>query len=130
MPSGYRGVRRARGRLEELVRAVCDLADQGKLPLGEDEYLTPNRLADEIARRFPGSGKRPSPGGLAELLKRWREVGYIETREEPLAFVTYTPEAFSKGLAQLKAEWRAERALVSLGRDLRGEAPTGPSEAA
>ena len=97
-------VRRARGRLEDLVRVICDQVSMGTLKLAEGEYLTPHRLAVEIAARYPGSGSRPSTGGLADTLKRWRDVGFAEVRDNPLAFVDFTPEAFTKGLAQLKAE--------------------------
>lgn len=102
-------VRRARGRLEDLVREVCDLIVTDGVDLPEAQLWTPHRLAAMIKERYPASGVDPSTGAITDTLKRWRDLGFADVNDGPLNFVGYTDEGRSKGLTQLKDESRARR---------------------
>lgn len=125
-------VRRARGMLEDLVREVCDLIAEGKLVLDdEDARWTPHRLAREIGQRYPGSGVAPSTGAIADNLKRWRDLGFAEVTEDPLAFVDYTDAARSEGLTALKEQARQRRSAARAEeRRARKDAETAAAVAA
>lgn len=102
--------RRARGRLEDLVRDVCDQIVVGGVTLPEGAvHWTPHRLAAAVKERFPGSGVEPSTGAISDTLKRWRGVGFAEVDDDPLAFVDYTDAGREKGLSVLKEESRNAR---------------------
>lgn len=102
-------IRRARGRLEDLVREVCDQIVTGAIELPEELPWTPHRLAAQIKERYPASGVDPSTGAIADNLKRWAGLGFAVVEESPLAFVAYTDEGREKGLAVLKQEARERR---------------------
>ncbi len=103
-------VRRARGRLEDHVRDVCDQIVTGAVTLPEGAAnWTPHRLAAAIKERFPGSGVEPSTGAIADTLKRWRDLGFAEVEEGPLSFIDYTDEGRQQGLTELKEQARQRR---------------------
>lgn len=102
-------VRRQRGRLEDLLREVCDAIVAGNVTLAEGQLWTPHRLAVQIGLRYPGSGVKPSPGAIADNLKRWSAIGFAVTQDKPLAFIAFTPEAASQGLDALKKAHRANK---------------------
>ncbi len=103
-------IRRARGRLEELVREVCDDITAGGLTLPQGAaHWTPHRLATAVKDKFPASGVEPSTGAISDTLKRWRNYGFAVVEDDPLAFVEYTEDGRTKGLSALKEEDRNRR---------------------
>jgi hypothetical protein len=98
-------VKRDRGGLENLVLEVCNQIESGGIASEPGKAWTPHRLAVQVAERFPG-GAAPSTGAISDNLKRWRDVGFAEVTEKPLAFVGFTPEAKTVGLAGLKEQYR------------------------
>lgn len=96
---------RASGRLEDLVREVCD-----SIVLGADDTVdirwTPHRVAKLIEERYPESGAKPSAGAITAAFLRWREVGFAEIGDKPVEFLGYTVAGRAKGLSALKAERR------------------------
>lgn len=124
-------VRRARGHLEELVREVCDIIDNGTLAATEGQPWTPHRLAAAVSDRYPGSGAKPSTGAIADTLKRWKDLGFADVSTEPLAFLGYTPDARDKGLASLKVESRQRRAAERAAKKAdTSAAPADPDDPA
>lgn len=101
---------RARGRLEELVREVCDSIADGTIENPDDKPWTPHRLAAIITERYPGSGSPPSTGAISDTLHRWEEVGFAVVNDSPLAFEDFTDAGRDEGLTALKAQHRAARA--------------------
>ena len=105
---------RASGRLEDLVREICDSIVLGGIDADPDVMWTPHRIANLIKERYPDSGGKPSPGAITEVLQRWEEARFAEVSRGPLRFEGYTLDGRTKGLTALKAERRerlkAERA--------------------
>lgn len=102
-------VPRARGRLEELVREVCDSIADGSIDDPDNKPWTPHRLAAIITDRYPGSGSPPSTGAISDTLHRWQEVGFAVINDSPLAFEDFTDAGRDEGLTALKAQHRAAR---------------------
>lgn len=101
-----RTVARASGRLEDLVREVCDAIVLGAIepPEGKGEHhWTPSRIAKVITERYPGSGAKPSAGAITDTFKRWSTLGFAVISDHPVAFVDYTVEGRAHGLTALKA---------------------------
>jgi hypothetical protein len=95
-------VRRTRGQLEALVREVCDIVVAGGISLQPGQTWTPHQLGKEIVKRWPASGVKPSPGAIADTLRRWADIGFAEIVDKPLSFSGYTPAAAELGLEALK----------------------------
>lgn len=99
------------GDLNAVIRTV--VAQEVKLPEGKE--ATPHILAGlvEDYRTSKGiDGGRPSGGAVADALRRWADVGFIETADEPFRFVDYTPIGIKEGLSVLKAQHRERRAAA------------------
>ena len=110
MTSSTPVIKRARGGLEKFVLDICDLIVEDKIePLPEGQLWTPHRLAKVISERYPGSGVPPSTGAIADTLKRWRDLGFANIQEDPLAFLDYTQRGIDDGLPALKEESRQRR---------------------
>jgi hypothetical protein len=105
-------VPRARGRLEELVREVCDGIADGSIVEPEGRPWTPHRLAKLVVDRFPGSGAPPSTGAISDTLRRWKEVGFANIDEGPVSFVSFTEGARTEGLTALKAAHRKSNKIA------------------
>lgn len=89
-----------RGGLEAECKAVTDDFVTGAYTLPEGKTaLTPQQIAVEIKRRREANGderREPSTGAIGDNLKRWKNIGFaVITDTAPLAFVSYTPEAYT-----------------------------------
>lgn len=102
-------VRRDRGGLEQLVLEVCNRIKAGGIANPDGKPWTPHRLAQEVLTAFPGAGANPSTGAISDTLKRWDKLGFAEVSTGPLAWVDFTEEAETVGLAGLKERARANR---------------------
>lgn len=118
---------RARGRLEELVREVCDQIEAGRITDEKGRPWTPHRLAKLIDERYPGSGSSPSTGAISDTLKRWSDIGFATIPESPRSFGGFTAEAMSEGLAALKKRYR-DANRVAKHKDEAGENPAPVAE--
>lgn len=104
-------VRRPRGRLEMLMLDVCtDISNETATHPREGGTWTPHFIAGLIAAKFPGSGAAPSTGAISDNLERWRDLGFANVDDRPIAFLGFTDEGKSKGLASMKEAARAARA--------------------
>lgn len=97
-----KAARRARIDLEGQVKGVCDEFVSGGFTLGENETLTPHRIARRLESKNPDV--KISTGAVSGVLDRWVEYGFANVADKPKAFVDYTDEGRTKGLKALKAE--------------------------
>lgn len=116
--------RRTRGQMEDLLRTMLvEIVASGDLT-----PQTPHALSNKMAERFKGTGAKPSTGAIADNLRRWAKVGYIELQEKPLAFMAFTAAAAEKGLAALKAEAAEARSAEKAAKKTAAKAePAAPA---
>lgn len=120
--------RRPRGWLESDVKAITDRYVTGEFTVKDDKPLTPHRLADAV--KTEGElGSAPSTGAVSAVLHRWVKLGFITVSEKPFAFLDYTEEGRTEGLASLKAR-RAEslKAARAAAKADAGEGETNQAE--
>jgi hypothetical protein len=115
--------RRARGLLEADVLTITNKFVEGDIVLGDDEALTPHRIA-RLIKEQDGLDEAPSTGAVAAVLARWEKYGFAHLEEGPTAFGSYTADGVEHGLSALKerhAEARkAERAAAKEQADTAG----------
>lgn len=90
--------RRPRGYLQNDVNNVCREYVAGEFTLAEGVFLTPYVVGTIIIENNNNEIKRPSPGAIAAIFKRWQDWGYATFRIEPFAFVDFTDKARALGL--------------------------------
>lgn len=98
---------RERGSLEMDVKGVTDDFEAGNIDM-EGKPLTPHRIANLIVER-DGLDRRPSPGAITEVFKRWDEYGFALFDENPTAFRRYSAKGNKEGLESLKEKGIAKR---------------------
>lgn len=98
--------RRARGYLESDVKRVTDRFAEGVLTVEDGKLLTPHRIAKAI-KELDSLEAAPSAGAVTATLKRWKEIGFADVNDAPLAFTGYTALGLSEGLTALKEKSRA-----------------------
>lgn len=94
--------RRPRGWLETDVKQVCDKFITGEVALEEGQHLTPHRVS-RLVKELEGLDEAPSTGAVAAVFDRWKEIGFAVISDKPVAFVDYTEDGKSLGLAAMKA---------------------------
>jgi hypothetical protein len=100
--------RRGRGLLEADVLTITDKFVKGDVTLGDDEALTPHRIANFIKDQ-DGLDEAPSTGAVAAVLARWDKYGFVTLSDKPVAFASYTEAGVSDGLTALKAKHAEDR---------------------
>lgn len=101
--------KRPRTNLEAEVKRITDASVTGEI--GDyfgNEPITPHRIANAIYEKSDRDSK-PSTGAVTEVLKRWRDVGFITVTEKPFAFEDYTEQGRTLGLNALKAQAKEAR---------------------
>lgn len=103
--------RRPRGGLEADVKHVVDLYAAGAWRTKGNKPLTAYRIACEIKDQDQCESL-PSSGSITAILRKWEEIGFIETSSPPYSFRRYTAEGMKLGLSAMKAAADAEKALA------------------
>lgn len=98
--------RRARGQLEGDVMSILGQLNDEVIDFG-GKPVTGYRIAQAIEKMT--SEKAPSFGAVDAVLKRWEKIGFIVTAPKPFAFVCFTEEAETVGLAGLRARYHASK---------------------
>lgn len=100
--------RRNKGLLEADVKRICDAFVVGQVTLKEDELLTPHKIS-RLIQEIDGLTSPPSTGAVAANLARWKDIGFAQLNEKPVAFLDYTDAGRSEGLSALKAAHAAHK---------------------
>lgn len=98
--------RRPRGWLESDVKRITDAYITGELKTETGDLLTPYRVSQFI-KKLESLEKGPSTGAIAAVFERWKDIGFAEISDKPLAFVDYTDVGRELGLRGIK-EKRAQ----------------------
>lgn len=86
--------RRARGELEHAVDRWCKIW----LIDAYEEDCTPSWIAHQVV----ATEKRPvAIPSIRRILSRWRDAGYADVDDDPLRFVSLTPEGMRLGYEEL-----------------------------
>lgn len=119
----------SKGALEAQVREITDAYSTGTLSEHDTtKPLTPLAIAKIIQARHD-LDKMPSPGAVAANLDRWEAVGFaVMSSEKPRAFVGYTPDAVTVGLAELKARSRVGKSEKRKAEKAAAAAAPAPAE--
>lgn len=107
--------RRSRGSLESDVKMICDKFVTGEVKLGDEENLTPHRIA-KLIKDSESLDAPPSVGAVSAVLTRWEKIGFAAVEYKPFRFIDYTQAGRDDGLTALKAaaaaEMRAQKAAA------------------
>lgn len=79
-----------RGYLALDVDNICKDFAAGRITLPEGKYMTAWQIGTELIKETDGERKRPSPGAIDAVLKKWEKAGYAKVRHNPCAFVSFT----------------------------------------
>lgn len=98
--------RRPRGWLATDVKRVVDAMLENRKD--GDPPITPYRISRAFAE-VDGLDELPSPGSVAEVLRRWDLWNFAVIKNVPLQFVRYTELAVSWGMDACMKAYQSEK---------------------
>lgn len=99
--------RRKRGELEDNVEVVCRLWLAKCLPW--------NQLTTDAIALMIDANELPSQGAIYSVLMRWASHNWATVERGPVRFVSFSDDAYSYGLAELRRRSKREAGRRSKG---------------
>lgn len=105
--------RRPRGWLAMDINRVIIMWTTGEAQLKQYALMTPYNAA-KLLREIDGLDKSdtPSSGAVADVFKKWEEMGYALCAQNPYCFIDYTDLGREIGMAECELRYKRKKALT------------------